>query len=242
MKATHLLNLDAIFNRTKSSSIGNLDGSITPRTTTEKAILDPVKIGQEAIELYQEQKYTKSCEVLKKLGQDLQSKRKEFNYLEILNKMGNKHIKSNMLDEVREDINIIETRQELMSRSQSILDNCDITDFGFETIYQEGIGENSSSELKEDTPAVLRYGLNTKRLTSLVKSPFKEGSLYPCETELFRLAINYLGQTESAKTYTQSSKELYANNAVLVDIFDRSTGFVNAGNNQTHTLLFYNSR
>ena len=233
------ITLNTTFTKTKLSSIDNLDGSITPTTTTNKAILDQVSISSQTNKIYQAQKSNKFYEVLGKLGQDLELKYKELSHLKTLSEMGNKHIKSNMLDEVEKDIGIIEEKQKLMGNSTQ--DNCDIIDFGFETIYQEGIAENSDGELNEDTPAVLRYGLNKERLTALVGSYIEEGLLHPYERELFRLAIGYLSEAPSAEAYIQdiTPGKPYANNAVLVDIFDRSTGFVNAGDNQTHTVVLW---
>ena len=151
MKAAHL-HLNATFTKTKSG-VDNSSGSITPRTTTKKAILglDQVSINYEATrESYQKQKDIKFSEALKKLEQDLQLKYKELEHLEILlKKIASKHVTSNMLDEVSKDIDMLKIRQKLMD--ESVSDNYDIKNFGFETIYQEDIRENDGNEVSEDT-------------------------------------------------------------------------------------------
>ena len=242
MKEVYLSHLDTTFIKTKSG-INNLSGSITPRTATKKAILDTVKIEQN-VKPYQEQKDIKFSEALEKLKLDLEQnliRYKLLTQLKDLEDAEEQKITENKLKKVTENISIIEARQKSMTKSQSVSDNCDIMGFGFETIYQKGIAENDSDELYENTPAVLRYGLNTGRLTDLKGSYIEKGLLHPYEIELFGLAINYLGKTESAEAYVQnmSLDKLYANNAVLVDIFDRSTGFVNADDNQTHTVVLW---
>ena len=234
------ITLNTTFNRTKSSSIDNLDGSITPSTTTKKAILDQVSISPQTNKTYQEQKSIKFCEVSEKLEQDLkQSYARHDLLIQLKNLEDTEEQKTteDKLKKVTEDISTLKAKQESISSSQSIPDNCDITSFGFETVYQENIQANMNDELNEDIPAVLRYGLNKDILTA--GSYIEKGLLHPYERELFRLAIDYLGKTDSAEIYTQSSKELYASNAVLVDIFDRSAGFVNAGDNQTHTVVLW---
>ena len=51
---------------------------------------------------------------------------------------------------------------------------------------------------------------------------------------------NELDKVYSADNYIKGAdKASYANNVVLVDIFDRSTSFVNAGSNQTHTVVLW---
>ena len=244
MKAAHLLHLDTTFVKTKELGIDNSSGSITPRTTTKKVILDQVSTSPQANKIYQEQKSIKSCEVLGKLERDLQSRYEEKNLLSELSQRNSKYIQSDYLSKIDEELQSLQYELERIIKSQSIQDNCDIISFGFETIYQEGIAENSDGELNEDTPAVLRYGLNKDNLIPLEGSYIEKGLLHPYEIELFRLAIGYLNMTPSSEAYIQDTTpgKPYANNAVLVDIFDRSTDFVNEGNNQTHTVVLWRKR
>lgn len=175
-----------------------------------------------------------------KLEQDLQLKNREKGLLnELSQDLNSKYIQSDYLSKIDEELQSLQHKQELISRSQSIEDNCDIIDFGFETIYQENIRENGGNEVSEDTPAVLRYGLNKDILTA--GSYIEKGLLHPYEIALFEKAIDYLNQTKSAEAYIQdiTPDKSYVNNAVLVDIFDRSTGFVDAGDNQTHTVVLW---
>ena len=240
MKEAHLSYLDTIFIKTKSGE-NNSSGSITPRTTTNKAILDQVSISSEANKTYQEQKSIKFRKVSEQLQSDLEIshiKNGLLNQLKNLENAEEQKTTENKLEKVTKDIGIIEEKQKLMGNSTQ--DNCDIIDFGFETIYQENI--NNSNEVNEDTPAVLRYGLNKERLTALVGSYIEEGLLHPYEIELFKLAIGYLNKTQSAEVYTQNVmlETPYANNAILVDIFDRSTGFINIEENRrTHTVVLW---
>jgi hypothetical protein len=116
------------------------------------------------------------------------------------------------------------------------------SNFGFETIYQETISENDSSIIA-DTPAVLRYGLNTESaaLKKLVGGYIEKGVLHPYEEALFEEAINYLTKVESGEAYIKDKLE-YPNNIVLVDIFDRSSGIINDGNNQSHTIALWKKK
>jgi len=82
------------------------------------------------------------------------------------------------------------------------------SNFGFETIYQETISENDSSIIA-DTPAVLRYGLNTESaaLKKLVGGYIEKGVLHPYEEALFEEAINYLTKVESGEAYIKDKLE-----------------------------------
>lgn len=116
--------------------------------------------------------------------------------------------------------------------------------FSFETIYQEGIRENHDI-INATTPAVIRYGLDieSEALNSLVGSYIEKGVLHPYEEALFQRAFDYLKLVESADHYIKrGDKSEYPNNVVLVDIFDRSKGFVNAGHNQSHTVALWKKR
>lgn len=91
----------------------------------------------------------------------------------------------------------------------------------------------------------MRYGLNTesKELDSLVGSYIEKGVLHPYEEALFQRAFEYLKLVESADHYIKNGdKSEYPNNIVLVDIFDRSKGFINAGHNQSHTIALWKKK
>ena len=116
----------------------------------------------------------------------------------------------------------------------------EIQNFGFQTIYQEGIA--NSDDIKTVLPAVFRYGLDSESpdLENIVGSYIEIGTLHPYEQALFDNAFKYLSKTISAEKYlSDNNKVEYPNNVVLVDIFDRSTGSINEGSDQTHTIVLW---
>ena len=90
---------------------------------------------------------------------------------------------------------------------------------------------------------VLRYGLDTDSigLKSIVGAIIEKGVVHPYEGTLFIKTFNYFENTESAEVYVKN-KSGYPNNVVLIDIFDRSKGFINEGINQTHTIVLWKKK
>jgi len=243
MKANlELLNLS--FNRIKENPLRYDTGSITPRTTTDKVICDEVKISPEALKLYQ-QSISERIEkkVLTFRGDREQELKKIAPLKELLSIDKSDKLFEQRLQDVEKKVNLAEEQIVTLKSSFGIQIKHD-SGFSFETIYQEGIGENHGV-IGTVSPAVLRYGLDTESeaLNSLVGSYIEKGVLHPYEEALFQRAFDYLNRVESADHYIKSGdKSEYPNNVVLVDIFDRSKGFVNAGHNQSHTVTLWKKR
>lgn len=216
-------------------------GSITPRTIDKKAILDEVKISKEAIEVYQIYLEKKVKESTDKLNDDFNKGKAEEEYLQALVKINDTKYKKS-LEEVKKNNELVSTQSKNLENSIQKIEAFE--PFGFETIYQENIAK--AEVLSSNTPAILRYGLDTesKTLRSLVGNYIEKGVLHPCEEELFNKALEYLEKTESATNYLQREEinKSYPNNVVLVDIFDRSSGFINKGQNQTHTIALWKKK
>lgn len=240
MKTNYSLSpLNLSFEKLKTSHIKNNDGSITPRTTTNKTILDKIEIEPGILELYEKSMFKKADETILQLDKELEQKAKKIEPLEKLasiDKLYSKDLEKTILE-----VNSIRTKVISIKNSVSIQIK-DNSNFGFETIYQETISENDSSIIA-DTPAVLRYGLNTESaaLKKLVGGYIEKGVLHPYEEALFEEAINYLTKVESGEAYIKDKLE-YPNNIVLVDIFDRSSGIINDGNNQSHTIALWKKK
>lgn len=243
MKANlELLNLS--FERIKLKPLGYDTGSITPRTTTNKVICDEVTISPEALKLYQQSISERLEKKVLTLSSDREHELKKIAPLKELLSI-DKSDKSfeQKLQEVEKKANLA-TEQIFTLKSSFEIQIEHDSGFSFETIYQEGIRENHGI-INAATPAVIRYGLDTESevLNSLVGSYIEKGVLHPYEEALFQRSFDYLKRVESADYYIKSGdKSEYPNNIVLVDIFDRSKGFINAGHNQTHTVALWKKR
>ena len=240
MKANlELLNLT--FEIIKSKPVGYDTGSITPRTTTNKVICDEVKISKEALEKYNESKFSCVKKVVNQLGHDIEQNIQKFELLEKLVSIDKSYDKN--LQDTKSKVISVKEQISVLEKSSAIQIKHD-SGFSFETIYQEGIRENHGI-INTATPAVIRYGLYTESeaLNILVGSYIEKGVLHPYEEALFQRAFEYLKLVESADYYIKSGdKSEYPNNVVLVDIFDRSKGFINEGNNQSHTVALWKKR
>ena len=240
MKANlELLNLS--FNRIKENPLGYDTGSITPRTTTHKVICDEVKISPEALEKYNESKLLSIKKVVIQLEHDVEQNIQKVELLEKLTSIDKSYDKN--LQETKSKVISSKEQVSILKKNSAIEIKHD-SGFSFETIYQEGIGENHGV-IGTVTPAVLRYGLDTESevLNNLVGSYIEKGVLHPYEEALFQRAFDYLNRVESSDHYIKSGdKSEYPNNVVLVDIFDRSKGFINEGHNQTHTIALWKKR
>ncbi len=242
MKVNYSLEpLNRSFKRIQSNPLGYDPGSITPRTATNKVICDEVKISQEALEKYNESKLLSIKKVVIQLENDVKQNIQKIEPLEMLVSIDKSYDKN--LQETKLKIGATKDQIYFLEKSSAIQIKHD-SGFSFETIYQEGIRENHGI-INAATPAVIRYGLDTESevLNSLVGSYIEKGVLHPYEEVLFQRAFDYLKQVESADYYIKSGdKSEYPNNVVLVDIFDRSKGFVNAGHNQTHTIALWKKK
>jgi len=233
------LPLDQSFQKLKVSDIKNDSGSITPKTTTNKIILDKVEISSGALKLYEENIFKRVNETISKLDKDLKQNIQKLEPLKQLTSIDKVYTK----DLEKTELEVISIEDKISSIKKSTLIQIkDNSNFGFKTIYQEAINENDNS-IRNDVPAVLRYGLNTESdtLKNLVGSYIEKGVLHPYEEALFIEAINYLKNVESTEQYIKDVYE-YPNNVVLVDIFDRSKGFINEGHNQTHTIALWKKK
>ena len=240
MKTNYSLSpLNLSFEKLKTSHIKNNDGSITPRTTTNKRTLDTVQISPKALELYNENILKKGNDTFLKLNQDIEQNIQKCELLDKLTIMDKKYEKD--LNAIKEENFLIGNKLELIKKSQ-LVQIKDISEFGFETIYQEDI-EINKNDIRQDVPTVLRYGLNTESdtLKNIVGSYIEKGVLHPYEEAIFKEAINYLKIVESTEQYAKDAQG-YPNNVVLVDIFDRSKGFINEGHNQTHTIALWKKK
>jgi hypothetical protein len=236
--------LNQSFERIKLNPFGYDTGSITPRTTTNKVICDEVKISPEALELYQKNISERVEKKVLILSNDREQELKKIAPLkELLSIDKSDKLFDQKLQDVGQKVNLAEEQIVTLKSSFGIQIKHD-SGFSFETIYQEGIRENKGI-INTAIPAVIRYGLNTesKELNSLVGSYIEKGVLHPYEEALFQRAFDYLKLIESADYYIKSGdKSEYPNNVVLVDIFDRSKGFINEGHNQTHTVALWKKR
>ena len=225
-------------------------GSITPKTTTKKLVLDKVELSENArnfTKLYEPIIKQKAVESIEKLVKNVKQNQEKFEPLERLIKLEDNQSKN--YKTYTENLGFVE--KEVISSKENIklIENSlskgikEFEGFGFETIYQEGI--EGANFLNQDTPAVLRYGLNTesKALDDIVGSCIEKGILHPYEETLFIEALNYLKEVENAENYiNMKNTTYYPNNVILVDIFDRSSGFINKGNNQTHTIALWKKK
>jgi len=229
-------------------------GSITPTTTSKKVIFDKVTISSDVTNLYQKQISDKFGETLIKLDKNLEESNKKYdllNQLIILEKVdkkvfdGNLEITKKNIQSIKTDFSLIEGKKnsDLVAKLR-LNEILKIQNFSFETIYQKNIKNNDTNKLSEDTPNILRYGLNSEALEDLAESYIEKGVLHPYETDLFEKAINYLSSTKSAENHGKNTdpNKPYPNNTVLVDIFDRSSGIINKGNNQTHTIVLWRKK
>lgn len=236
--------LNQSFERIKLNPFGYDTGSITPRTTTNKVICDEVKISPEALKLYQKNISERVEKKVLILSNDREQELKKIAPLkELLSIDKSDKLFDQKLQDVGQKVNLAEEQIVTLKSSFGIQIKHD-SGFSFETIYQEGIRENKGI-INTAIPAVIRYGLNTesKELNSLVGSYIEKEVLHPYEEALFQRAFDYLKLVESADYYIKSGdKSEYPNNVVLVDIFDRSKGFINEGHNQTHTVALWKKR
>jgi hypothetical protein len=231
--------LDTSFKRMQTSNVKHDDGSITPKTTTRKAVFDKVEVSPSSLAKYQKDMEEKTDKELLRLKKEQTLNDQKIEPLQKLAAMDQTYNKN--LAQVQSDTKLL-TDKILLTEKSTALGIKNNVGFGFETIYQENIGENNNS-ISGDLPAVLRYGLNTESpaLIDIVGSYIEKATIHPFEEELFKLAFSYLGRVESTEKYLQQPEE-YPNNIVLVDIFDRSKGFINEGNNQIHTVALWKKR
>ena len=236
MKVHSLDLLNAKFEKIKTGEKFDT-GSITPRTTSKKVVLDKVEISEDGKIKYQEDLDGKRQQKFNELQDKDLITRQELKCLEPLIKTDFKPYKDRC-KQLEVDTQSIQQQIQKLNKSASITIK-EIEQFGFETIYQENI--ESAELLRDDAPAVLRYGLNTesKTLQNLVGSYIEKGVLHPFEQEIFVKAIQHLHSVDAAETYMKNNNNLYPNNVVLVDIFDRSSSFINEGHNQTHTIALW---
>lgn len=240
MKTSYSLSpLNLSFEKLKTSHIKNNDGSITPKTTTNKAILDKVEISLDTLKLYEKNIFKRVDETISKLAEDLKQNTQKLEPLKQLASLDKAYDKD--LNKTKLEITSIQDKVSSIKNSASIKIK-DNSNFGFETIYQETINENDNF-IRSDVPAILRYGLNTESdtLKNIVGSYIEKGVLHPYEEAIFKEAINYLNIVESTEQYAKDAQG-YPNNVVLFDIFDRSKGFINEGHNQTHTIALWKKK
>lgn len=233
--------LNQSFERIKLNPLGYDTGSITPRTTTDKVVCDEVKISEEALEKYNESKFYNVKNVVSQLGHDIEQNIQKVELLEKLTSIDKSYDKN--LQDTKSKVISSKEQVRILEKSIAIQIKHD-SGFSFETVYQEDIRENKGT-INPAIPAVIRYGLNTesKELDNLVGSYIEKGVLHPYEEALFQRAFDYLKRVESADYYIKSGdKSEYPNNVVLVDIFDRSKGFINEGHNQTHTIALWKKK
>jgi hypothetical protein len=240
--------LNTKFNKIQKQGRDYDTGSITPRTTTKKAVLDEVKISEETFCKYQQNVKGKVDENSNRLKSELETIEYEKQQLQTLIELKSPNSKDyeKIISTVKVKGETIEQHlQKLKLSSQVQINN--IKDFGFETIYQEEIADITEIKLlREDTPAVLRYGLDTdsESLRSIVGNSIEKGLLHPFEEALFYKAKDYLQQVDSAENYLQTIEKNipHPNNVVLVDIFDRSSGLIKEGHSQTHTIALWKKK
>ncbi len=238
------------------------NGSITPRTTSKKLVLDEVKITEEAKEKYNKYSFNSINNIKEKIEKIITEEKKAIDLYSQLSKLESYKKEEGKIKEIEEKIKLSSNKFELLKNAENkIIEFLD--DFGFETIYQKEIKNVELEDvqfLTDKTPVVLRYGLDTKSkaLESIIDSVIEKGALHPYEAVLFDKAFKYLSMAESAENYLKDNKifekiektellqienkKSYPNNVVLVDIFDRSTGFINEGNNQTHTIALWKKK
>jgi hypothetical protein len=225
-------------------------GSITPKTTTRKLVLDEVKLSEHAekfTKLYEPVIKQKAVENIEKLNNSVKQNQEKLEPLEKLIKLEVNQSESHKtytknLTFAKDEIKSGEENIKLIENSK-LIGIKEFKGFGFKTIYQENI--HDAKEVKADTPAVLRYGLDTENqaLNSIIGNYVEKGVLHPYEEALFIEALNYLKEVESAESYMKTEgKGYYPNNVVLVDIFDRSSGFINKGYSQTHTIALWKKK
>lgn len=245
MKVNYSLeSLNQSFERIKSNPKGFDTGSITPRTTTDKVICDEVKISPEALKLYQQSISERANKTFLNLSTDREQELKKIVPLkELLSIDKSDKLFEQKLQDVDKKVDLAEKQIAVLKNSFGIQIKHD-SGFSFETVYQEGVRENEA-KISITTPAVIRYGLDTEGevLHSIVGSYIEKGVLHPYEQALFQRAFDYLKPLDSADYYIKSGdKSEYPNNVVLVDIFDRSKGFINEGHNQTHTIALWKKK
>ena len=244
--------LDESFQKLKISNIQNDSGSITPKTAKTRSVLDKIELSENAINfssVYKNNIQIKLKENLIKSEDSLKQSQKKLDLLDNLINLEDPKSEcyktyTKNLNTVKSEITSVKERVNLIYNSKSITTPIEIKEvkgFGFETIYQEDIKDADS--LNINTPAVLRYGLNSESyaLKDLVGNYIEKGVLHPYEEALFAEAFNYLDKVESGEKYIQD-KFQYPNNIVLIDIFDRSSDIINDGNNQTHTIALWKKK
>lgn len=246
------LPLDQSFQELKVSNIQNDSGSITPKTAKTKSVLDKIELSKNAINFsstYEKNIQIKLKENLIKSERSLEQNQEKIDLLDRLINLEDPNSEfyktyTKNLNTVKNESTSVKERIDLISNSKPIITPIEIKEiegFGFETIYQENIKD--ADILNIDTPAVLRYGLNSEShtLKNLVGNYIEKGVLHPYEEALFVEAFNYLDKVQSAENYI-ADKFQYPNNIVLLDIFDRSSGVINYGNNQTHTIALWKKK
>jgi len=125
MKTNYSLSpLNLSFEKLKTSHIKNNDGSITPRTTTNKTILDKIEIEPGILELYEKSMFKKADETILQLDKELEQKAKKIEPLEKLasiDKLYSKDLEKTILE-----VNSIRTKVISIKDSVSIQikDNC----------------------------------------------------------------------------------------------------------------------
>ena len=233
-----------VFNRIKTDGKNINNGSITPRTTTEKVVLDKVSISPEAWKEYNKFMCQRSENNLNKLQSQVSHKQDEIGLLKQLSTK-NSQYEDTLKKEEKNCISLVNKKCAVKASYDLIKirlydEEKEIQNFGFQTIYQEGIA--NCNDIKTGLPAVFRYGLDSESpdLKNIVGSYIEIGTLHPYERALFDNAFEYLSKTISAEEYLSNNDKVeYPNNVVLVDIFDRSTGSINEGDTQTHTVVLW---
>jgi hypothetical protein len=252
--------LDNVFQElrnTKNISISVPMGSITPRTTTNKIkheIKDIVQIKTDfdlAIKV-------KTDEKIKDLKQQFYIAKSEVEELDnLLQQCGNNTRLAKIVTLITRSKNEADTAVGLLKGSIQQIDEAvskgtqsDYDSGGgvvFETIYQEGI--ENASQLSDQLPAALHYGINPELLGNLVGAYLTKQDVHPIEISLFKEAFLYLDQTESAESFISNANptSLYPNNAVLIDIFvrDESSRIKEYGDTkqpETHTIVLWRKK
>ena len=120
----------------------------------------------------------------------------------------------------------------------------------FEQIYQQNIRKkdltNFVSDLVDNKPVVIRYGINPSALGVVVGQPLDKKALHPIEESLLQLAGEYLNKVPHAELVLSKESKLYPNNVVLVDIFVREDGKIkqdeSSNKPETHTIALWRKK
>lgn len=120
----------------------------------------------------------------------------------------------------------------------------------FEQVYQQNIRKkdltNFVSDLVDNKPVVIRYGINPSALGVVVGQPLDKKVLHPIEESLLQLAGEYLNKAPHAELVLSKESKLYPNNVVLVDIFVREDGKIkqdeSSNKPETHTIVLWRKK